>query len=118
MHFRSNKKYGNEISLHEPIGADHDGNEVSLLDLVEGDEKGVDEAVADKLLSDVLRSGINEVLTDRERDIIARRYGLNGGKEYTQIEIARDMGISRSYVSRIEKKAVEKLRERLKNNLP
>ena len=112
MLLRSEKKQGREVSLYEPIGTDKEGNEISLLDIIESEDTDIVEKMA--LSGDVRRMYvlIDEVLTPREKKIIALRYGLYNKKPATQCEIAEMLGISRSYVSRIEKRAVEKLREK------
>lgn len=112
MLLRSEKKQGREVSLYEPIGTDKEGNEISLLDIIESEETDIVEKMA--LSGDVRRmyALIDDVLTPREKKIIALRYGLYNKKTATQREIAETMGISRSYVSRIEKRAIEKLREK------
>lgn len=110
MLLRSGKKQGREVYLYEPIGADKEGNEISLLDVIETEEEDV---VALMELDDNVKklyALIDSMLSDREKDIIYKRYGLGMGEEVTQRQIAQEMGISRSYVSRIEKKALEKLR--------
>ena len=114
MMLRSNKKLSKEVFLHDPIGADREGNEISLLDIIE--EKDVDIVKKIALDADIKKAMelIGEVLTDRERKIICLRYGLGNQKEVTQREIAGRLGISRSYVSRIEKKALKKLRDHYK----
>lgn len=112
MMLRSGKKQSKEVYLYEPIGADKEGNEINLLDIIES----VDEDIVDTLETREnivkLKDFIQKLLTDREKEIIILRYGLEGGEEVTQREIAVRLGISRSYVSRIEKKALRKLRER------
>ena len=112
MLLRSEKKQGREVSLYEPIGTDKEGNEISLLDIIESEDTDIVEKMA--LSGDVRRmyALIDDVLTPREKKIIALRYGLYNKKPATQREIAEIMGISRSYVSRIEKRAIEKLREK------
>lgn len=110
---RTERKLNREISLYEPIGTDKEGNEISFIDVVEDTSEDV---VDSMMLSERIQKmylAIDEVLTDREREIIYKRYGLRGYKEITQREIGTMMGISRSYVSRIEKKALEKLRHRM-----
>jgi RNA polymerase sporulation-specific sigma factor len=111
MMLRSGKKQSREIYLYEPIGADREGNEINLLDIIEF----LDEDVADILdrEEDIRRLYlyVDKVLTEREKKIIKLRYGLEGGVEVTQREIAEKLNISRSYVSRIEKKAIQKLRD-------
>lgn len=111
MTFRSNKKKSREVSLQEPIGTDKEGNEISLIDVMESNEKDFLEGFILQTNIEWLYDAIDKILNHREKDIIIRRYGLFGHKEVTQRELADEMNISRSYVSRIEKKAVEKLRE-------
>ena len=110
MLLRSKKKYGKEVSLYEPIGTDKEGNEINLLDIMEAPSADVIEEYSTR--QDILRllEGIKDVLTPKEYQVICRRYGLFGEKERTQREIAQQLSISRSYVSRIEKKALGKLR--------
>lgn len=111
MFLRARKKTSREVSLYEPIGTDREGNEINLLDIIEQEQVDVvDRMEAENKLSR-LSGLIHERLTDREREIITLRYGLTSEYEVTQREIGRKLGISRSYVSRIEKKALEKLRE-------
>ncbi|MCX4323256.1 MAG: RNA polymerase sporulation sigma factor SigK [Lachnospiraceae bacterium] len=111
MLLRAKKKTSREVSLYEPIGTDREGNEISLLDVIEQDQVDVIDRmeVEDKLHR--LKNLITERLSDREREIILMRYGLLSGQEITQREIGHRLGISRSYVSRIEKRALEKLKE-------
>ena len=101
----------NEISLYEPIGTDREGNEIKLYDIIETDEEEVAEKIHLKENIQTLYEKVEKELSQRERIILKMRYGLYNGEEYTQREIARQLGISRSYVSRIEKGAVEKLRK-------
>lgn len=111
MLLRAKKKTSREVSLYEPIGTDREGNEISLLDVIEQEQVDVVDRmeVEDKLHR--LKGLITDQLSEREREIIMLRYGLVGGREITQREIGRRLGISRSYVSRIEKRALEKLKE-------
>lgn len=111
MMLRSKKKTSREVSLYEPIGTDREGNEISLLDVMEQEQPDVVEEMEQKRCLGCLLELLDSVLDDRERTIICRRFGLFGIPEITQKEIGRQMGISRSYVSRIEKRALEKLRE-------
>lgn len=115
MTIRSNKKSKSEVSLQEPIGVDKEGNEISLLDVLGTDVNDVIDEVHFKLLKKKLYQSINQVLKDREKIIIELRYGLIDGICKTQREIANMLGISRSYVSRIEKRAIEKLYKALNN---
>lgn len=113
MMLRTERKLNREISLYEPIGTDKEGNEISFIDVVEDTSEDVVDGL---MLSERIQKmyiAIDEVLNDREREIIYKRYGLRGRSEVTQREIGKMMGISRSYVSRIEKKALEKLRHRM-----
>lgn len=111
MRFRSGRKRAREIYLQEPIGSDKEGNEITLLDVIEYEDEDVVEAYTYSENVKRLYQVMNECLTKREREVIIWRYGLYGGNEITQREIARYLGISRSYVSRIEKKAITKLRD-------
>ncbi len=111
MYLRTRKKSARDVSLYEPIGTDREGNEIQLFDIIESDTDDAHEKVA---LSDDVRllySRIETVLSPRERIVLKMRYGLYNGDEFTQREIAKELGISRSYVSRIEKSAIEKLRD-------
>ncbi len=113
MFFRSRKRLASEVSLSEPIDADSDGNALALMDVI-GEDEDMEERVGAQDQSDRLRDCIGEVLDDRERLVIRLRYGIPGGGHcLTQRETAARCGISRSYVSRIEKKALEKLRTAL-----
>lgn len=111
MFLRARKKTSREVSLYEPIGTDREGNEINLLDIMEQEQVDVvDRMEAENKLSR-LSGLIHEKLNEREREIIILRYGLTSEYEVTQREIGRKLGISRSYVSRIEKRALEKMRE-------
>ena len=110
MFLRARKKTSREVSLYEPIGTDREGNEINLLDIIEQDQADVlDRMEVEDRLSR-LSGLIHDTLSDRERETITLRYGLTNEYEITQREIGRKLGISRSYVSRIEKRALEKLR--------
>ena len=109
MYLRSTKKYGNDVFLQEPIGVDREGNEVTLEDKLADTNDSIDDQVDMKMKTQRLHQLIRKVLKAREQRIIELRYGLATGEEITQREIAKMMGISRSYVSRIEKKALSKL---------
>lgn len=110
MLLRSEKKQGREVSLYEPIGTDKEGNEINLLDIMESEETDIIERMEFSGNVRKMYELIDKVLTPREKEIIALRYGLYRNKPVTQREIAKRFGISRSYVSRIEKKALEKLK--------
>ena len=111
MLLRAGKKYSKEVSLFEPIGVDKDGETVSLVDVIEIENKEAVEAlIFEQDVKDLYRS-YERCLKDTEKKVVGMRYGLYGKKEHTQREIAKELGISRSYVSRIEKKALEKLKK-------
>ena len=112
MYFRNKKKYAQDVSFTEPIDSDKDGNTLSLIDIM-ADERSVAEDIEDKLRDERLYKVIGDTLSLREKEIIYLRYGLDGRRSYTQREVAKHLGISRSYVSRIEKKALETLREHM-----
>ena len=114
MLIRSNKKHKNNVYLSDPVGVDKDGNELTLMDLLCEKEDGVFKTVESKLLKEKFMKVLEQVLSDREYKILCLRYGLKGGAPLPQREVARFMKISRSYISRIEKRAVEKVREELK----
>ena len=99
MNFRARKKTARDVYLYDSIGSDKEGNEISLIDIIEYEDEYLQK----------LKGFMNEVLTEREKEILTLRYGLDGQGERTQKEVARLYGISRSYVSRIEKKALMKL---------
>lgn len=110
MLLRSKKKNSREVSLFEPIGTDKEGNEINLLDIIEQDRVDITDQIELYENTKKMARLLKEVLNDREREIIYLRYGLVTGKEVTQREIGEYLHISRSYVSRIEKKALGKLR--------
>lgn len=108
------KKLGAEVYLNEPIGKDKDDNEISLIDILENDEKNIEEEIDFKLKMKQIYEKIKSVLKQREQIIIELRFGLGGKKPKTQNEVAKILGISRSYVSRIETKAINQLNKELK----
>ena len=110
MHLRARKKTSREVSLYEPIGTDREGNEIQLFDVIETDDQEAHRKIEEK--DDILKlyQHVESKLSTRERLVLKMRYGLYNEEEYTQREIAKLLGISRSYVSRIEKSAIEKLR--------
>ena len=111
MYFRSRKKLQGEVSLSDSIETDQDGNDLMLMDVVGVDDTMLSD-LQDREDSVLVRRLVRECLTDREREIVTLRYGLGGRMPRTQREIAKKLGISRSYVSRIEKRALEKLEEK------
>ena len=110
MLLRASKKLSKEVSLFEPIGVDKDGEAVSLVDIIEMDNKETIDTMILKQDVKELYEAFESCLTDTEKTVIRMRYGLYRGKEHTQREIAGQLGISRSYVARIEKRALEKIR--------
>lgn len=115
MYLRSTKKLNSEVYLEDPIGNDKDGNTVVLQEVLENNERSIDEEVDLKFKIKKLYEKMKKILKQRERFIIELRFGLNGSKPKTQHEIAEMMGISRSYVSRIETKAIKKLSKEFEN---
>lgn len=113
MYFRKNKKRKTEVSLYEPIGTDKEGKQIHLMEVLLVDEVDVAKQIEIHRDIDLIRTHLMEILEPREALIIKKRYGLCGEREMTQREIANEMEISRSYVSRIEKKALEKLKTML-----
>ena len=109
MFLRSSKKTKSEVYLNEPIGKDKDDNEVTLMEVLETDDKSIEDEIDLKMKVKKLYQKMKDILKDREKTILELRFGLNGTKPKTQNEIASMMGISRSYVSRIETKAIGKL---------
>lgn len=112
MYFRSSKKYRGDLSLQEPITRDKDGNEVTILDTLSQQEAPFSDCLEKNCQLSAL-SGYLAALPPRQRQVLILRYGLDGGEERPQREVAKALGISRSYISRIEKKAIETLREAL-----
>lgn len=110
MFLRARKKTSREVSLYEPIGTDREGNEINLLDIIEQEQVDVVDRLEEENKLSRLPGLIRDRLNEREQEIITLRYGLTSEYEVTQREIGRKLGISRSYVSRIEKRALEKLR--------
>ena len=111
MYMRVKKKLQRESSYYEPIGTDKEGNEIRLLDIMESGEPPALEQIGLKDDTKKLYRLLEQILPERERQVLVMRYGLYQGKEYTQWEIAGKLGISRSYISRIEKNALHHLRE-------
>ncbi len=115
MYLRSNKKRASDLYLNEPIGKDKDDNEVTLQEVLENNERNVEDEVDLKFKIKRLYEKMRKILKEREKIIIELRFGLNGDKPKTQKEIAKMMNISRSYVSRIETKAIGKLAKEIEN---
>ena len=111
MMLRAKKKTSKEVSLYEPIGTDREGNEIQLYDIIETSDDDAHTQIALRDDIQTLYGKLESVLSPRERLVLKMRYGLYNQEEYTQREIAKQLWISRSYVSRIEKSAIEKLRE-------
>ena len=110
MSLRAGKKSANDVLINEPIDFDNEGNPLTLLDIIAEDSNLV-EQIDLKIKGERLLHYVNTLLTPNERYIIFKRYGLDGKDEQTQLEISKELGISRSYVSRIEKKALQKMRD-------
>ncbi|THE15377.1 RNA polymerase sporulation sigma factor SigK [Bacillus timonensis] len=108
MHLRALKKTKKDVSLHDPIGQDKEGNEISLIDVLKSETEDVIETIQLNMELEKIKEYI-DVLDDREKEVIVGRFGLDLSKEKTQREIAKELGISRSYVSRIEKRALMKM---------
>ena len=114
MYLRSIKKLNSEVYLEDPIGKDKDDNTITLKEILENDNKPIEEEIELKLRIKKLNEKIKSSLQEREKTILELRFGLNGAEPQTQHEIAKEMGISRSYVSRIETKAINKLAKEIK----
>lgn len=111
MYFRGAKKTAQDVYISDPIDTDKDGNTLTLIDVL-ADKTNIEEDLDKKIKLEQLRAYLEDTLQPRELEIVVLRYGLKNGRELTQREVAKKLGISRSYVSRIEKKALEKLRAR------
>ena len=109
MYFRRTKRSRMDVSLYEPIGTDKEGRQIHLMDVLLVDSPDVAGRMEQESAICIIMGNLDRVLTSREKEIICKRYGLRGMQEQTQKEIAKSLGISRSYVSRIEKRALEKL---------
>jgi RNA polymerase sporulation-specific sigma factor len=110
MYFRAKRKTKGEVSMFEPIGTDKEGNQIQLFDILETSDADVAEELEKQAQIAKLAKYRKQILTERENIIITKRFGLDGEEERTQREIAQEIGISRSYVSRIEKRALEKMK--------
>ena len=116
MTLRVNKKHKNNVSLNDPVGTDRDGNELTIIDMLSTDEEGVITDVENRMLIEKVAKIVKTSLDKREYEIIVMRYGLNDTPSLTQREVAEKFGISRSYISRIEKKALQKIRSAIEKN--
>ena len=115
MYIRSTKKSIGDIFLQDPVGHDFDGNEITVMDVIRSEENPVPDEVGQRIeMADIINK-MSDVLDERELLILKMRYGLYSGEEITQREIADMLGISRSYVSRIEKKALKKINDAVKS---
>ena len=111
MVLRANKKYKENMSLNSVVGGDKDGNDFMLMDIIPSDEDDLEDIADTNFLIDKICKSVNNCLTKREKEVLERRYGLNGKKVLTQKELAKELGISRSYVSRIEAKALQSIKD-------
>ena len=113
MYFRNKRKSRGDVSIFEPIGTDKEGNQINLVDVIENDQNDVLEDISRANDLKKLKNGMKQMLSKREYYILVKRFGLDGNDELTQRQIAKELGISRSYVSRIEKAALKKLKKML-----
>ena len=113
MYFRNKRKSRGDVSIFEPIGTDKEGNQIHLVDVIENDQNDVLEDISRANELKKLKNGMKRMLSKREYYILVKRFGLDGNDELTQRQIAKELGISRSYVSRIEKAALKKLKKML-----
>lgn len=115
MYIRANKKSMNDLSLYEPVGIDKEGNEISFVDIMPDDSQSIFDRVESNIQTNKMYKKMKKILLGRERKILELRYGITNGIKKTQQEIGKMLGISRSYVSRIEKKALKKLSKEMKD---
>lgn len=115
MLIRLNKKHNGVFMLEETLGQDKDGNEISLQDIIGNDVDELAQSVENKILSESLIKLLKESLSPREFKILSMRFGLGGTPALTQLEVAKELGISRSYISRLENKALKEIREKMKD---
>ena len=113
MYFRNKRKSRGDVSIFEPIGTDKEGNQIHLVDVIENDQNDVLEDISRANELKKLKNGMKQMLSKREYYILVKRFGLDGNDELTQRQIAKELGISRSYVSRIEKAALKTLKKML-----
>ena len=117
MLIRSDKKYANQVYLEDVISTDKDGNEICLMEVLPESTDNIFDVVHNKIAFEKIVGIIKECLTQRERQVIYMRYGICGYDQYTQIEISNKLGISRSYISRIEKHAIQVIKNNIKNDI-
>ena len=117
MLIRVNKKHKENVSLDAPVANSESGEDLLIMDMIADDREDIDEKVNTNFVYDKIQNIIDKKLTKREKEIVEKRFGLHGGKVLTQKEIAKQIGISRSYISRIEKKSVETIKQNLDKNL-
>ncbi|MCH5163315.1 MAG: RNA polymerase sporulation sigma factor SigK [Clostridiales bacterium] len=113
MYIRANKKHKSTVSLFESVGTDKEGNDIALMDVIPNSNSGF-EQIENSMVLDKVKSVIDRVLTDVEKTVVVLRYGLEGDEALTQSQVAEKLSISRSYVSRIEKRAIDKIAKALK----
>ena len=113
MYIRANKKHRQSVSLSESVGVDKEGNEITLMDIIPVKEESIFSKVETAIVWEKVLAIIESDLAPWEKEIIKKRYGIDGGKTHTQLEVAKSLDISRSYVSRIEKKAIQKISKEL-----
>ena len=113
MYIRANKKHKSTVSLFESVGTDKEGNDIALMDVIPNPNSGFED-IENSMVLDKVKSVIDDVLTDVEKTVVVLRYGLEGGRALTQSQVAEKLDISRSYVSRIEKRAIDKIAKALK----
>ena len=116
MLLRVNKKHKNILSLEESLGQDKDGNDIELADIIPSDEEDILTTVENNVITQKILAIIKNKLSKREAEIIKLRYGLGGNKSYTQREVAQMLNISRSYISRLETKAISIIQQEIKND--
>jgi RNA polymerase sporulation-specific sigma factor len=116
MLIRVNKKHNNDVSINESLGCDKDGNEISLIDVIPSENSDVSNNVENTILTDSLIQIMKSILSDREYEIMKLRFGIGGTPTYTQREVAKKLGISRSYISRLETKSISEIKKAVKDN--
>ena len=115
MVLRANKKYKENMSLNTVIGGDKEGNDFMLMDIIPSDEDELEDVANTNFFIDKISKNVNKLLTPREKEVLEKRFGLNGKRVLTQKELAKELKISRSYVSRIEAKALQTIKDSIKD---